>query len=375
MIALTVIICVVSCAVIAGVIYFVVASSRQQASTDKDYANAVQTAATRQDALSTVLSDAKEPLKTLTEALPNSSEVESFSQTWSSAESLLDKPPHYFSVTPTNETQTHTALSQLTEYNTSLANVTKRLRTQTETAGLSDAKSLFTSSKTSLTTATEQARLVMKNYTSQKSKYKFSVSNTSDSDDSGSSDDSESATDADADLDGALVSAVTTSLDDGTKLLDAKESGTPAEIASAALQMEKSATSVKNAYDALQKGVNEAVTKSQEKKTQNSDLESANGALPKALQGTWKTSKGATMTFTSTTLQSHHAKATRISTDDLTSVPAPAGTKIVAGWTLTAGGVSGGVEDTTVVLYQKTTDASAQSLVVSTAGSRWELTR
>jgi hypothetical protein len=373
MLALTVIICLVAAALIGGIVYYAVSSSRASSSEAK-YSSALRTTEQGRSTLQTSLDSSKDAVSTLTKALPTSAEVEDFSQEWSKGQSLLDKPPHYFSATPDNDAQRNAAVSQLAEYDQSLTNVAKRIETQSQTAGLSDAKALFSSNKTSLQASVEQAQLVMKTYEAQKKKYKFSLTQDSASDDNSDSDSAPSSTQVS--IDSSLVDAVDTAMDSGAKLLKTTQEGLPVDIANTAMQMSQTSKSLTSAYDALQGASNDAVVKAQKMASQEAQLRSgAKGELPKALVGTWKTTDGTTMTFAASSLQSHHASATRLSDDEVSAISAPSGQQVVAAWSLTSGGVDGGIEDTTVVLYQKKGDASSQYLRVTTASSEWKLTK
>lgn len=405
MVALTLLLVLLGIAIVAGGIYLALQKSQEESSTPALYSEAVTEATESRESLQKVLTDTKSTVSQLSTALPNSSQVQEFSDTWDRAESLVNDPPKYFSKKPTTDDQTETALADLHDYSTTVSNVSKRLKAQKDSAGKKDAQALLSTAKTALNTAVEQGKLTLDNYNSKKKAFESQSSDEDDSDDS-SSDSSSSSGSSDSDSSGSSSSDSTTTEDDGdsdssdetlfdtklvtdvndalseaTDLLDASEEGTPVEIATSAVSMEKSAKTLKTAYDALQKGVNEAVEKAaklaeekkkkakEKKSADESALVSREGQIPEVLQGTWKTESGQTMTFSATTLQNMHAKATRITPDKALVFP---GAQVLAAWKLDADGVSGGIEDTTVGLYQQ--DGS-QFLAVSTSSAWWRLTR
>ena len=361
----TVFISLIALALIGGGIYYAYQFMRADSNVSSEYTQALKKASNQQEELSDALADAKEPLATLTSALPTSSDIQDFTKTWNKGQSLVDNPPEYFSKPPQKQEDTGTAVTALQEYTTSMSHVSKRLRTQLSSAGADDAQSLYASSHTALSSSVTQAQLILSNYKSQNKKYHLDGDATTSDSDSDPDSDSESSTGFDT----ALVDTVNTQLDEAQTLLKTEASGTPAEVARTAVEMSQKSDDLKTAYDALQDGVNDAVAKAKTK-TNSSDYEVKDGLLPKALIGTWKTSEGTSLTFASTSLQGHSATATRVSTK---GIQAPdSATLVEAAWSLTAGGKSGGIEDTSVVLYSK--DGS-EYLIVKTESQEWKLTR
>ncbi|MCI1935105.1 MAG: hypothetical protein LKJ44_04965 [Bifidobacteriaceae bacterium] len=409
MIALTVLLTLLGVAIVVGGIYLALQKSQEERSTPALYSEAVEEASKSRESLQKVLTDTKSTVSQLSTALPNSSQVQEFSDTWDRGESLVNDPPKYFSKKPTTADQEEVAAADLRDYATTVSNVSKRLKAQKDSAGKKDAQALLSTAKTALNTAVEQGRLTLDNYNSKKKTFEAQSSDEDDSNDSSdnssssdsSSDDSSSGDSSDSSsadstrteddgdsgssseplFDTKLVTDVNDALSEATALLDASEEGTPVEMATSAVSMEKSAKTLKTAYDALQKGVNEAVEKAaklaEEKKKKAKEKKSADesafvsreGQIPEVLQGTWKTESGQTMTFSATTLQNMHARATRITSDEALVFP---GAQVVAAWKLDANGVSGGIEDTIVGLYQQ---GGSQFLAVSTSSAWWRLTR
>lgn len=377
MVALTVVLVLLGLVAVAGGIYYGMQKNREVPATDAAYTESVSAATSERSTLTATLDSTKDTVASLMTALPDSEEVQDFSQTWDRGQTLVETPPKYFSTRPSTDDQRTTAISDLADYTTTMRNVSQRLAQQEKTAGQSDAERLFTAQQASLGTAIQQGKLVLSDYDAKKSGFTPQSDADADADaDTDADGDSSSAGSDSAPVvpfDTSLVTTLNDALAHASDLANSTKEGTPVTVATTAISLRTAAADLKVAYEALQKGVNEAVAQAAEAKNDDAKnearLNSTDGRIPSALQGTWKTADGTTMTFTADTLQSHHASATRQST---AGVKAEEGGSVVARWSLDAGGVDKGIENTTVTLCE---NDGQEYLVVTTGTERWKLTR
>jgi hypothetical protein len=343
------------CVVTIG-IYLGTQHSHEGFSASAEYSTAISQASKQRSQLKKVLNDTKESVAVLTEAVPEAGGVEDFSQTWSKGEDLIKKPPRYFATEPQTEEQDMSAQQDLNAYNTTVKNVTARLTSQNQSVAKAEAEAFLAGERTTLQTAVTQSNLVLSNYEAKNEQYHFQESTSS-------------ASGADAvSFDTTTVRTVKDSLTHATALLEQKKEGTPSQVASVGLQMRHASDGLTTAYDALQKSVNDASAKAEANLEKEQALDAADGAVPEALIGSWKTPEGTVLTFTQDSLQDHHAVASRLSDQEA----AVYGNGVVAAWKLTSGGVDQGIEDTVAILYS---NDGIQSLSVKTASNEWKLTR
>jgi len=352
MIALTVVLSLLAVGLIGYGIVQAVTAANAPKTVDAGYVSTLQKVTEEREDLDEAVEQASEPAQTLAAALPSSAQVQDFTQTLADGSDLVKNPPEAFTTAPTTEARTEKALDELKDYSDRLTTVTSKLKNQMTNAGRADAEQLYTSTMTGMTTSIQQGQLILDSYTSQKERL------------------SKKGTDGKVVLDTALVDDLTAKLDAAKAVPATMTEGAPVDIATAAVNLKGQVSDLKASYDALQKGINEALAKPLEKEIDESQLQSTDGQIPQALQGTWTVEGGGSMTFGADSLQNLFAKTTQI---DPAGLGAPYGGTAVGAWSLTNDGRENGVEDTTVVLF--TADDGSQFAVVKTAGNQWKLTR
>lgn len=335
---------------------FFISQSASSASADAAYSAALKTAKSNRSSLRTVVNSTKKAAAGLVAALPESTSAQNFQNEWTTGRNLVDNPPDALTSTPQNQDQARAYTQNLQAYTAQAQDCAKKLNDMKTTAGKDDATDLFLSNQSALSTSLQSAQSLLTSITDAQK-------------DASSVQDTASGHTLTLSIDQQALTALTTAVADATKLTQSTATGTPYQIAQAALKMAAENTTVTNATSAAQKSFNQAQQQLQQQKDALSKSTATNGQIPQALVGTWKTDDGSTMTFAADSLQGHYAQAESISLDGIADVD---GAKPTAAWKLTSGGQDDGIEDTQVVLYA---NGNTQFLTVSAHGETWKLTR